>query len=368
MPVTVNPMKITCQRESLTAAFSLAASVAPSRSPKEILQNVKVTATGGKTVLTATDQEVGIRIDLVDTVEIGQEGTALLPVQRTMAILRESTDETLEIETDDSGVRIQGSRTKYRLPGSNPDEFPSVTGFEEEKYHALATRLFREMIRRTVFATDMETSRYALGGVLLEMEESRITAVGTDGRRLAKMEGTGESIGGHQTSGTTTIVPTRAIQLIERALHDEDETVDVAARTNDPTCPHQASGNLCKVGGRPLPELATGDTSTREYRSPRSHRWFVLCGFASSRYRYRSREQGHQLHVCQRDVDPRGKYGRDWGISRGVADRVRRRRDHHDHGSSIRDRFLQSARFGVNLHDRNRLRFVTSGFVDRRRV
>ena len=44
------------------------------------------------------------------------------------------------------------------------------------------------MIRRTIFATDNESSRYALGGVLLEMAADKIIAVGTDGRRLAKME------------------------------------------------------------------------------------------------------------------------------------------------------------------------------------
>ncbi|TWU57870.1 DNA polymerase III subunit beta [Rubripirellula reticaptiva] len=226
-------MKITCQRESLTNAFSLAASIAPTRSPKEILQNVKVTAAGGKLTLTATDMEVGIRLELEDGVEIEVEGTALLPVQRTMAILRESNDETISMETDDSGIRVRGSRSKYRLPGNDPDEFPAVAGFDEEKYHVLPTRLFREMVKRTVFATDPESSRYALGGVLLELEESTVTAVGTDGRRLARMEGVGESIGGHQTTGSSTIVPTRAIQLMERALSDKDETVDVAARSND---------------------------------------------------------------------------------------------------------------------------------------
>jgi DNA polymerase-3 subunit beta len=226
-------MKITCQRESLTNAFALAASIAPARSPKEILQNVKVTAAGGKITLMATDMEVGIRLDVEEGVEVLTEGTALLPVQRTMAILRESNDETLTFETDESGIRVQGSHSKFKLPGSNPDEFPSVTGFDEDKYHVVSTRLFSEMVRRTVFATDAESSRFALGGVLLEMEETRVTAVGTDGRRLAKMEGTGEPIGGHQTSGASTIVPTRAIQLIERALSDKDETVDVAARNND---------------------------------------------------------------------------------------------------------------------------------------
>ena len=84
-----------------------------------------------------------------------------------------------------------------------------MAGFEEDKYHVVPTRLFREMVKRTVFATDPESSRYALGGVLLEMEDTSVTAVGTDGRRLARMEGTGESVGGHQTNGMTTIVPTR---------------------------------------------------------------------------------------------------------------------------------------------------------------
>lgn len=226
-------MKITCQRESLTNAFALAASIAPSRSPKEILQNVKVTAAGGRITLSATDMEVGIRLDLEEGVEIEVEGTALLPVQRTMAILRESNDESLAFETDESGIRVQGSRSKFRLPGSNPDEFPTGTEFDEDKYHVVATRLFREMVKRTVFATDAESSRFALGGVLLEMEDGKVTAVGTDGRRLARMEGPGEAVGGHQTSGSSTIVPTRAIQLIERALNEKDETVDIAARSND---------------------------------------------------------------------------------------------------------------------------------------
>ncbi|TWT92679.1 DNA polymerase III subunit beta [Stieleria varia] len=226
-------MKITCSREPLTAAFSLAASIAPTRSPKEILQNVKITASGGKLTLTATDMEVGIRLDIEEGVEIEVEGTALLPVGRTNAILRESNDETLTLETDDSGVIVRGSRSKFRLPGNNPDEFPPVGAFEEDKYHVISTRLFRTMVKRTVFATDTENSRFALGGVLLELTGDEVIAVGTDGRRLARMEGKGESVGGHETTGTSTIVPTRAIQLMERALDEKQDTVDVAARASD---------------------------------------------------------------------------------------------------------------------------------------
>ncbi|HEY2882543.1 MAG TPA: DNA polymerase III subunit beta, partial [Pirellulales bacterium] len=112
-------------------------------------------------------------------------------------------------------------------------EFPNVVGFQEEKYHELAARLFREMVRRTVFATDNESSRYALGGVLLEMDGDKITAVGTDGRRLAKMEGPAHAVGGHQTANQTTIVPSRAMTLLERAVSDNDGEIQIAGRGND---------------------------------------------------------------------------------------------------------------------------------------
>lgn len=217
----------------MASAFQLAASVAPSRSPKEILQNVRITAVNGTVQLTATDTEIGIRLELAEGVEVEAEGTALLPVARTMAILRESSDETLHFTTDDTAVLIRSERSKFRLPAANPDEFPTIEGFTEEVYHEIPVRLFREMVKRTVFATDSESSRYALGGVLLELEGEEITAVGTDGRRLARMQGTGSSIGDHKTSGMTTIVPTRAIALMERAASDSDGVVHVAARQND---------------------------------------------------------------------------------------------------------------------------------------
>jgi DNA polymerase III subunit beta len=57
--------------------------------------------------------------------------------------------------------------------------------------------------------------------------------VGTDGRRLAKMEVPASSVGGHQSGDSMTIVPTKAMQLIERALTDGDAEIQLAARANE---------------------------------------------------------------------------------------------------------------------------------------
>ena len=225
-------MKISCDREKLAAAFQLAGSVALTRSPKEVLQNVKIDASEDRVTLMATDMETGIRID-VQGVDVQTPGKALLHVARVGMILRESSDDQLYIESGETSTVIKGQHSEFNLPSANPDEFPTVVGFEEEKYHELPARLFREMVRRTAFATDPDSSRFALGGVLLELNGEDILAVGTDGRRLARMTGTGSSVGDHQTTGNSTIIPTRSLALMERAIDDKEESVHIASRGND---------------------------------------------------------------------------------------------------------------------------------------
>jgi DNA polymerase-3 subunit beta len=224
-------MKLICQRESLLPAFQTASAVVPTRSTKPILQNVKLEAGSDAVTLIATDLEIGIRAE-VPGVEVEAAGSVILPTTRFGSILRESTDTALRLESDAQGTIVRGERSEFRLLGENPDEFPTVATFNESAYHELPARLLRELIRRTAFATDVESTRYALGGVLIELTEDKITAVGTDGRRLATMTAPATAVGGHHTAETATIVPTKAMHLIERALVDADAQIRLAVTSN----------------------------------------------------------------------------------------------------------------------------------------
>ena len=225
-------MKIICNRDKLLAGFQIAAAVAPSRSPKEILQNVKMIVDADAVTLMATDMEVGIRVALED-VTVDTPGSAVLPVDRFGSILRECTAEEIKIEAENTGTQVTAGRSRFKLPAMNPDEFPDVEKFGETRYHKISAAVLKELIRRTLFAVDSESGRFALAGVLVEMEDQSIIAVGSDGRRLAKMEGPGESVEGHQTGDAKVIVPSRSMQLLERALSEPDEEIQLACRSND---------------------------------------------------------------------------------------------------------------------------------------
>lgn len=225
-------MKVQCSREALSHAFQTASSVAPTRSPKPILQNVKFEASAAGGVLSATDLDVGIRMT-VPGIEVDAPGTAVLPKERFGSILRESIDDRLQIETDGTNLLVRGQRSEFRLPAEDPAEFPAVPAFDEAKYHELPARAFRELVRRTVFSTDTENTRYALGGVLIEIVGDRLTGVATDGRRLAMVEVPAKAVGGHQPPEGSTIIPARAMQLLERALGDTETDLRLAFRGND---------------------------------------------------------------------------------------------------------------------------------------
>lgn len=225
-------MKLSCNREKLHHAFQLASTVAPNRSPKEILNSIKLEAKDEEVLLTATDLESSIRIQ-VEQVDVQVPGSCLLNVVRVGNILRELNDSQLELETTESGITLRGEHSEFHLPSANPDEYPVVAEFSESSYCEVPARLFREMVRRTTFATDTENSRFALGGVLFEIAGEEITAVATDGRRLVRMTGSCKPVQGHKTNGPTTIIPTKTLTLMERSIGDKDEVVHLAARAND---------------------------------------------------------------------------------------------------------------------------------------
>lgn len=225
-------MRLTCHRGALATAFQTVSGVVPTRTPKPILQNVKLQTSNGQAVLIGTDQEVGIRYTLREA-DVQTPGEALFPASRSIAILREIQGEAVSLETTAEGTWIRGDRAEYRLAAEDPAEFPSVGEFEEEDYHTITARLLRQMIRRTTFATDTESTRYALGGVLVELEGDTITLAATDTRRLAVARGQCATKGKPASENAMPVVPSKAMSLIERSLTDENEIVWLAVRSND---------------------------------------------------------------------------------------------------------------------------------------
>ena len=226
-------MRVISNREGLLSACQLVSAAIPAREVKPILKNLKAIAEDGRCTLMATDLEVGIRLD-VQGLTIQEPGEAIMPANKLVAILREARDEELAIEADPSACLVRGSSLEFEMPSEDPAQFPDIPTFAEDKYHEMPAGVLREMIRRTVFAAASETGRYSMTGVLWELEDSVARLVATDGKRLALMQGPAEGHGGHTTKGQPSVVPAKAMNLLERNLQDDpEEPVRVCLRPNE---------------------------------------------------------------------------------------------------------------------------------------
>ena len=225
-------MKLYCEREALLGDCQLASAAATTRDIKPILRNLKAIAEGDKCTLMATDLELGIRLQ-VRSPQVQEPGEAILPANKLTSILRESTDDYLTIEADAQKCVVTGAHNEFEMPGEDPVEFPDIPVFSEKKHHELTAGALRTMIRRTVFAAARESTRYAMTGVVWELEGSQCRLVATDSKRLALATGPAKEVGGHDTKGGSHIVPTKAMALLERNLHDDDEIVRVSLRPNE---------------------------------------------------------------------------------------------------------------------------------------
>ncbi len=224
-------MKALCKRKDLLAAFGMVSGVVPARSPKPILQNVKLVADPELgTTLMATDLEVGIRHKVLG-VRAYEPGSVILPTNKMQQILATSRDEELDVETDGENLIVRGRSAHFRLPSEDPSLYPEVPDFAATSYHVVAASDLRKLIRRTMFATDVESTRYALGGVLIELDAESITMVGTDGRRLAKMSAAAEAENGAQPPGGSPVIPVKALKLIDRNLDDPELSVHIAVQS-----------------------------------------------------------------------------------------------------------------------------------------
>jgi DNA polymerase-3 subunit beta len=225
------PASFACDVFATAEAVATAQSVVPSRSPKPVLLSVRldVDPEAGTTV-SATDLECGLRLRVVG-VKADAPCSLLLPPARLLAILRgqvgRNDELTFEVSSGDGPgtLVVRGKGARFEIPLEDPALFPNVPRFASADFEELAAADLKRLIRHTHYATDVESTRYALGGALVEAGAGELAMVATDGRRLARQVVPASTVGKGAPRGGTPVVPLKAMKLLDRLCGDDDPPV-----------------------------------------------------------------------------------------------------------------------------------------------
>ncbi|MDR0740613.1 MAG: DNA polymerase III subunit beta [Puniceicoccales bacterium] len=208
-------MKFVVEKDTLISGLQQVMNVVGTKLTMPILSNVLIEATadGDQIALSTTNLDMGIRCSIAAQVE--QSGRITLPVKKLASIVKALPGKEVTCVIDnDVLVRIESDGSRFRILGLSADDFPALPRLEGgQKIEVNQIKLAR-MLRSISYAQSKDENRYILNGVYFLIENSGLSFVATDGRRLAL---TSSEIPGCDIQKSV-IVPAKMIGELERTL------------------------------------------------------------------------------------------------------------------------------------------------------
>lgn len=212
-------MKFIIDRMQLVSIIAKLQSAVPSKAIIPILSNILIEATEQEVCITATDLTVSMRASTAANVL--KEGSITLPARRFFQLVRSLTVDELCIETDEEGVsHLTNGTSKFKIHGISREDYPPFPELTHATSMTFEGKVLKKMLINTSFTVARDDSRQALNGILLQANEDSIMAVGTDGKRLAKLI---NSINTDLESDLTCIVPLKAVEEMIKLIEDEEK-------------------------------------------------------------------------------------------------------------------------------------------------
>jgi DNA polymerase-3 subunit beta len=212
-------MKFVITTQELNYLINKIQNIVPLKATIPILSNFLIEASNDELVLTATDLTVGIRCHT--EVKILEEGATTLPAKRLAQLIRELTTVNVEVSsnTHEMTTLVAGT-SRFKLNGMSKEEFPSLPDLSHAHTFKIKQKDLKDLLYRTSFAVSKEDNRYVLTGLLMEIANSQVMFVGTDGKRLARAHA---PIDIAPTFKNQSIIPLKAVEEMLKNLTEEGE-------------------------------------------------------------------------------------------------------------------------------------------------
>ncbi|MDP3390940.1 MAG: DNA polymerase III subunit beta [Methylococcaceae bacterium] len=245
-------MKFIINREEILVPLQQIVSVIEKRQTMPILSNVLMVIEEDQLILTGTDLEIQIiaKINIArdgvyaenlpgagSAIAAATPGSITVPARKFLDICRllpNGAEIKFELQNDiardgvyaenlpgtgSAKVKIASSRSRFSLSCLPADNYPEFAEFELENHLFINAGKFKKALDKTVFCMANQDVRYYLNGLLLNISNSRLKLVGSDGHRLAVFEDQLEQPAGFEAR---IIMPRKGVQELNRLLDNPD--------------------------------------------------------------------------------------------------------------------------------------------------
>jgi len=226
-------MKIITKKEPLLQAVQIVQRFVSPRNPLPILSGILLELSSNSLTFLATDLEIGIKCTIfVDGLE---DGSIVLPARQFFELVRRLPDGPIEIIAieEKNSILIKYGKSEAKLYGFNSEEFPALPSYEGSSF-SIKESLFKDMLKKVLFAVGTNENRPLFTGVLMEIKGDAIFLTASDTHRLSMYNTKLENLKEIQlgTSQKDIIVPGKVLSEIARLPGGSDRDLEVTISEN----------------------------------------------------------------------------------------------------------------------------------------
>lgn len=220
-------MKFKCSRNDLLNCLSSVTKSASAKTTMPILEGILIETIGNNVKFTTNDLEIGSEYIIKASVEV--EGKTVVDNKMFNEIIRKLEAEEITFEVDNNIFIIKSASGIFKLSTMNPEEYPKLPVFNVDNSITIKQGIFKDMIKKTIFATSQDENRPVYTGALVTVEDNVLKVVAIDGFRLALKQHILET----NNNNFKAIIPGRTLSELIKILSDaEDLEVKIGVNRN----------------------------------------------------------------------------------------------------------------------------------------
>lgn len=219
-------MNLQLPREALLNPLNTVIGVVDRKQNMPILSNVLFSIKNNQLILTGTDAEIEL-VGHSTLIDENLPATRLtLPGRKLMEICRSLPENAaVELYRDKESVVLRSGQSRFKLTSLPAEHFPSLTTEKSDFSFTMPQLDLRTLLQRTAFTIAQKETRYYMNGLLLEIEAEKMTAVATDGHRLAL---TSAAITAPVEEKKQLLLPRKTVFELIRLLDSNEDTLGIS--------------------------------------------------------------------------------------------------------------------------------------------
>lgn len=219
-------MQVKINKKDLLNMIGVAGKAVSPKAEPPILTGLKISAAeDGQIKICGTN--LNMSVAYTSSAEVEKSGDIAVNAKLFGEAVKRLPNEDITITSDEKNIiKLECVKSKIQLSGLSVKDYPDMEKVEAEYSFSIPQCTLKNLMQKTVsFAATTEGKKPILTGVLLDIKNEKVTAVASDGHRLARVIGE-EPV---ECEDVQFVIPAVVIRELLKITADTDSCIDITS-------------------------------------------------------------------------------------------------------------------------------------------